>query len=340
MTISNANVWRFVDRPETTINEQTFRLDQQLVSALEEGQLLVRNLLISMDATNRLWLSEREELYMEPIKLGDSMKGFGLCQVVESSSRRFQPGDLITSLTEWSDYSVLDATTAQPFSCPPELELATAFGVLSIAGPTAYHGLFNIGQPKPGETVVITAASGAVGALAGQMAKLAGCRVIGTAGTDEKCAWLINELGFDAALNYKNNDFETELAKACPDGIDVQFENVGGDILDHCLRRMNNNGRVVICGLISMYNSSENSPGPTMFHNTIMKRLKIEGFVILDHVAEMPRICSQLVRWLLDGKLKFKLNLSEGLDQAPAALQKIYTGMNDGKVLVKIADPH
>ena len=339
MTIRTTNLWRFAERPESTINNQTFRLEQQALPNLEEGQVLVRNLLISMDATNRLWLTERDELYVDPLQPGDSMKGFGLAQVIESTSRLFKSGDLITALTEWSDFSVLDAQTVQPFGCPPGLDLAKAFGVLSIAGPTAYHGLFHIGQPKPGETVVVTAASGAVGALAGQMAKLAGCRVVGTAGSDEKCAWLTQELGFDAAINYKKADLASALADACPAGIDVQFENVGGDILDHCLRLMNNYGRVVICGLISMYNSNNNAPGPTMFHNTIMKRLKIEGFVVLDLVDKMPKICAQLVQWMIEGKLQFRLNLSEGLDQAPAALQKIYTGANDGKVLVRLADP-
>ena len=335
----SSRYWRFDTRPESLVNAQTFSLQERAVATPEEGELLVRNLLISMDATNRLWLGEREELYMEPIALGDCMKAFSLCQVVESRSRLYQPGQLVTALGEWADYSILDATQVQPFAAPDGLALDMAFGIMAIAGPTAYHGLLNVGQPRPGETVVVTAASGAVGCLAGQIAKLSGCRVVGTAGSDAKCQWLTDTLGFDAAVNYKLDDFEAQLAQACPNGIDVQFENVGGAVLDSCLKLMNNNGRVVICGLISMYNSAENVPGPYMFHNSIMKRLKIEGFVILDHAADFPRMQSYLAQWLRDGQLKFRLNCQQGLEKAPEALRSLYTGDNDGKVMVQIAEP-
>jgi len=337
--MTQSRYWQFQQRPDAKITDDTFGFENRKLDELQEGQLLVRNLVISMDATNRLWLGEREELYMEPVKLGDSMKGFGLCQVVVSKSRLYQEGQLISGLTEWADYSVLDALLVQPFSYPSNLSMTEAFGVLSIAGPTAYHGMLNIGQPKPGETVVVTAASGAVGMLAGQIAKLSGCRVVGTAGSKEKCRYLSDELGFDAAINYRDEDFSSQLAKACPAGIDVQFENVGGAILDHCLSLMNNGGRVVICGLISMYNSDQNVPGPYMFHNSIMKRLKIEGFVILDHAAQFPLMQRYLLEWMDAGLLKFRVNLHEGLECAPEALRSLYNSQNDGKVLIKLTDP-
>ncbi len=329
--------WRFDNRPEANITADTFSLQQRGINAPEEGQLLVRNLIVSMDATNRLWLGEREELYMEPIHLGDSMRGFAVCQVVASGSRLYQPGQLVSALSEWADYSILEAHLVQPFAVPDGFDLPMAFGVMSIAGPTAYYGMLNIGQPRPGETVVVTAASGAVGSLAGQIAKMNGCRVVGTAGSDEKCQWLTETLKFDAAVNYKDSDFESQLATACPQGIDVQFENVGGAVLDSCLKLMNNGGRVVICGLISMYNSNSNAPGPYMFHNTIMKRLKMEGFVILDHASEFPRMQQYLGNWIREGKLKFRLNCRDGLEQAPDALCSLYTGENNGKVMVQIA---
>ena len=328
--------WRFDTRPEVNIGDDTFSLQERTLSSLEEGQIRVKNIILSMDATNRLWLGEREELYMDPVKLGDSMKGFGLCEIVESRSRGLKEGQLVTALTEWAEYSTLEASAVQPFAAPTGMPLDLAFGVMSIAGPTAYHGLLNIAHPKPGETVVVTAASGAVGSIAGQIAKLSGCRVVGTAGSDEKCRYLVEELGFDAAINYRNANYELALNEACPSGIDIQFENVGGSILDACLKLMNNGGRVVICGLISMYNSAENVPGPYMFHNSIMKRLKIEGFVILDHAAEFPLMQQYLARWLQDGSVKFKLDCHDGLKHASTALQSLYTGENNGKVLVKI----
>lgn len=338
MHVAESRYWRFENRPTDMIAADTFGWHSRALGAPGEGQLLVQNLVLSMDATNRLWLGEREELYMEPVHLGDSMKGFGLCRVIDSRSQHFQEGQLVSALTEWSDYSVLDASAVQPFAPPEGVGLEEAFGVLSIAGPSAYHGLLNIGRPRPGETVVVTAASGAVGTLAGQIAKLNGCRVVGTAGSDEKCDWLVREAGFDAAVNYRRDDVAAALERACPYGIDVQFENVGGDILDQCLRLMNVGGRVVICGLISMYNSEENMPGPRMFHNTIMKRLRIEGFVILDHAAKMPRIHAQLARWLQAGVLNFRLNRFAGLERAPEALTTLYTSANDGKVLVRVAE--
>jgi len=333
---SHSQFWRFDNRPEANINDSTFSLQQRELPPLEEGQLLVKNLILSMDATNRLWLGEREELYMEPISLGDSMRGFGLCQIVKSNSRLYQEGQLVSSLTEWAEYSILDANAVQAFVAPKDMQLDLAFGVMSIAGPTAYHGLLNIAHPRPGETVVVTAASGAVGCLAGQIAKLSGCHVVGTAGSDAKCRYLVEELGFDAAINYRDANVDDALRQACPNGIDIQFENVGGSILDSCLKLMNNNGRVVICGLISMYNSAENVPGPYMFHNSIMKRLKIEGFVILDHAAEFPAMQRYLAQWIKDGSIKFKLHSHQGIEHASTALQSLYTGENNGKVLVKL----
>ncbi len=337
---NTSRYWRFDKRPESQIQAETFSLQERQTPKPGEGQLLVKNRIISMAATNRLWLGEREELYMEPVHLGDSMKGFSLCQVVESGSKLFQAGQLLTALSEWSDYSLLEAHEVQPFTTPDFLNLNEAFGVLAIAGPTTYHGMLNIGQPRPGETVVITAASGAVGSLAGQIAKMAGCRVVGTAGSAEKCRILIEEYGFDVAVNYRDSNFEQQLAAACPDGIDVQFENVGGEVLDSCLKLMNIGGRVVICGLISMYNSEQNVPGPTMFHNSIMKRLKIEGFVILDHAADFPRMHQHLLRWISEDKLKFRLNCHKGLESAPNALCSLYSGENNGKVMVQLGTPN
>ncbi len=223
-----------------------------------------------------------------------------------------------------------------PFPRPEGVPVTDAFGILAVAGPTAYVGVLEIGKPKPGDTVVVTAAAGAVGALVGQIAKLQGCRVVGVAGSDDKCRWLTDELGFDAAINYRKEDLLEALKREAPNGIDVQFENVGGEQLDAGLTLMNEGGRVVICGLISTYNSSGPVPGPYMFRNVIMKRLTIQGFVILDYAAHFPEYHAKLVEWMRAGDLKYRLHIEDGLENAVDALRLLYTGCNNRKVIVRL----
>jgi NADPH-dependent curcumin reductase CurA len=292
-----------------------------------------------MDATNRLWLGEWE-LYMEPVRLGQPMIGFTLGEVVESRHPAFPAGSLAAGLCPWADFVVSDGAGLQPFARIPGLDLAASFGVLAIAGPTALVGLMEVGRPRPGDTVAVTAAAGAVGMLVGQIARIHGCRTIGVAGGAEKCGWLTGEFGYDAAIDYRREDVAARLKELAPGGVDVHFENVGGDQLDAGLAAMKNHGSVVICGLISTYNSSGPVPGPYLFRNVIMKRLRIEGFVILDYVERYAQYQEQLARWMLEGRLNYRLHVVDGLEQAVTALKLLYSGGNRGKLMLRIgAEP-
>lgn len=334
-----ARRWYFNKRPAGDIESDTLVLRDEAVPGLEDGQFLVRSVYMSLDATNRVWISEWD-IYMDPVRLGDPMRGFVVGEVAESRHPDFPTGALVAGLHTWSDHFVTDG---QGFTLWPDiagLDLAEAFGILTVAGPTAYWGLLEIGKPKAGDTVVVSAAAGAVGSLVGQIAKMHGCRAVGIAGSEEKCRWLVDELGYDAAVNYKDGDLVESLRAACPDGIDVLFENVGGDCLDAGLTLMNDFGRVVVCGLISTYNSKGAIPGPYMFRNVIMRRLTIQGFVILDHLDQYPRMQEALVRWMKDGQLRYRLHIVDGLENAADALGLLYSGGNNGKLLVRIGgDP-
>jgi hypothetical protein len=218
-----------------------------------------------------------------------------------------------------------------------DVPVATAFGLLAIAGPTAYFGLLDLGRPKAGETVVVSAAAGAVGSLVGQIARLKGCRAVGLAGSDAKCRWLIEELGFDAAINYKQGDLANALGRAAPQGIDIYFDNVGGDILDACLAQMNLHGRIPTCGLISQYNATREWPGPRNYHRILMQRLQVEGFIVLDYASRYPEAIGALGLWLQQGKLKFRVDLHEGLENAVAVLRRLFTGESQGKLMLHVA---
>lgn len=329
--------WYFNKRPEKHIRADTFVLREETLPPLQPGQLLLRSLYLSMDATNRLWLGDWD-LYMDPVRPGEAMKGFMLCEVVESSNAAFPAGSLTAGLVPWSDYSVSDGSGLMPVPRIPGLDLAEAFGVLAVAGPTALVGLMEIGRPKPGDTVVVTAAAGAVGMLVGQIAKIHGCRTIGIAGGAEKCRSLTETFGYDHAIDYKNEDVLARLRELAPQGVDLHFENVGGEMLDAGLTVMKNFGSVVICGLISTYNSmaGDRIPGPYMFRNLIMRRLRVEGFVILDYFDRYPQCQAQLAGWMLEGKLRYRLDVTEGLENSVEALEMLYTGANQGKVLVQI----
>ena len=329
--------WYFQKPPKKDIESDTLQLRDDTLPALKDGQFLLRHIYLSMDATNRLWLSDWD-LYMDPIRPGEPMKGFTLGEVVESKHPDFPKGSLAAGLAPWSEYSVTDGAGFSTMPRVPGLKLADAFGVLAIAGPTALVGLMEVGRPKKGDTVVVTAAAGAVGQLVGQIAKIHGCTAIGIAGGEEKCRWLTEQFGYDHAIDYKKENVVERLRELAPDGVDVHFENVGGDMLDAGLTVMKNFGTVVICGLISTYNNTadERIPGPYMFRNLIMRRLRVEGFVILDYLDRYPQYQQQLAGWMLEGKLNFRLDVTAGIENAVEALKSLYTGSNTGKVLVQI----
>src|SRR5262245_41420738 len=335
-TTARNRQFRLRARPVGRIKPSDFELVETPVPRAGPNQAVARVLYLSLDPTNRVWMTDIEQ-YMPPVALGEVMRGGGLAEVVESKHPQYQVGDLVTGLTGWQDYTVTDgsglgALTPLPKGLP--VPLPTLLGALGITGLTAYFGLMDIGQPKAGETVVVSAAAGATGSVVGQIAKIKGCRAVGIAGGPEKCAWLTGELGFDAAVDYKRAGWQARLREACPAGVDVSFENVGGEIMDEVMALMNLGGRVVLCGMISGYNSGEPMRG--RFDTILMKRLRVQGFIVIDYIPRFPEGAMQLAQWLMEGKLKHRETIVEGLEQAPTAINMLFDGTNIGKLLIKV----
>jgi NADPH-dependent curcumin reductase len=305
------------------------------------GQALVRNLYLSLDPTNRIWMSEGDS-YLPPVALGTVMRGGGIGRVVASSTPKYRVGAIVGGMLNWQDYALIgenDPVAAQVIPNWLPAPLTATLGVLGVTGMTAYFGLLDIGRPKRGETVVVSAAAGAVGSIAGQIAKIRGCRVVGIAGSADKCAWLTGELGFDVAINRRDPDWREQLARACPSGVDVNFENAGGEIMEAVMDLMNLHGRVVLCGMISQYGKDDRANlGPRNFVNVLFKRLKIQGFIILDYIPRFALAQLRMLWWMKTGRIRDRHTLVKGLDNAPQALTQLFTGQNTGKLLVEIGD--
>lgn len=327
--------WRLAARPVGKFKETDFRWTEEPVRDLNDGEILVRHEDMSLDPTNRGWAGE-VDTYLPAIKLGDVMRGGGIGIVEESRNPRFSPGDLVSGLLGWQDYAISDGTGLSKLARNSAIPITAHLGLFGHIGLTAYYGLLDVGQPKAGETVVVSAAAGAVGSLVGQIGKIVGCRVVGIAGSDEKCRWLTEELGFDAAINYKTENVLEALRRACPNGIDVYFENVGGEILDAVLLLINIGARISLCGLISQYNATEPAPGPYNFIMILGKRARVQGFIVLDYMDRAEEAMTQLGRWLVEGKIKYRVDVVEGLEQAPRAVNKLFDGSHQGKLVVKI----
>jgi NADPH-dependent curcumin reductase CurA len=266
------------------------------------------------------------------------MRGVVCGTVIKSKNSLYKEGDIVAGLGEWADYQLGSPATINPMGDTGPVPVIDAFGTFAVVGPTAYFGLLDIGDPQPGETVVVSAAAGAVGSIVGQIAKIKGCRAVGLAGTDAKCQWITKELGFDAAINYKTEDVAAALKAACPKGIDVYFDNVGGDILDICLKQMALGGRIPTCGLISQYNATGVVPGPVNYPMILMQRVKVQGFIVLDYAARFPEAIGALSQWMAAGKIKIRQDVSDGLENALETLKKLYTGENTGKLLVRVKE--
>lgn len=332
--------WRLAARPDREAGpaEEHFRHEQSPVPEIGDGQVLVHTIYLSLDPTQRLWMSDMDQ-YMEPVAIGDVMRGGTIGVVEDSRSDDVEPGDIVQGFWGWQDYAAVDAATLRAkLPTGDDVPLVAYMAVLGPIGCTAYFGLLEIGQPQPGETVVVSGAAGAVGSIVGQIAKIKGCRVVGIAGGPEKCAWIKDDLGFDAAIDYRSEDVPAALAAHCPDGIDVVFENVGGDVLDASLALINLNARIVLCGLIAQYNAAGPVPGPSMFHNILMKRARVQGFIILDYMTRFPEALAELRGWLAEGCLKYRVDVVDGLENAPQALGKLFVGANKGKLVVQVSD--
>ena len=329
--------WVLRSRPVGDIKPGDLELIEEPIRDLEDGEVLVRTLYLSLDPTNRIWMSDQDQ-YMPPVQIGDTMRGGSLGVVAQSRSDRFKQGDVVnTGLGGWSTHVIANGAFLMSAPQLPGVPLTAYMSVLGATGLTAWFGLCEIGKPQPGETVVVSAAAGAVGSIVGQIAKLKGCRVSGIAGGKAKCDWLTGELGFDGAIDYKNEDVGAALDRLCPGGIDVNFENVGGDIMDAVVSRMNNFGRMALCGMISTYNDDSRPLGPTDFSRVLMHRLTIRGFIITDFLPRAGEAMAELIPWVMAGKLKWKVHVDQGLDGAMTSLQRLFTGDHDGKLLIQVS---
>ena len=335
--MSTLKRWVLRHRPVGEIQRGDLELVEEPIRDLDDGEVLVRTLYLSLDPTNRIWMSDQDQ-YMPPVGIGDTMRGGSLGVVERSRSDRFKQGDVVnTGLGGWSTHVVAKGAMLSGAPQLPGVPLTAYMSVLGATGLTAWFGMCDIGRPQAGETVVVSAAAGAVGSIAGQIAKLRGARVIGIAGGKAKCDWLTGELGFDGAIDYKNEDVGAALDRLCPKGIDVNFENVGGEIMDAVVSRMNNFGRMPLCGMISTYNDNDRPSGPTDFARVLMHRLTIRGFIITDFLPRAGEAMAELIPWVMAGQLKWKVHVDQGLEGAMDSLQRLFTGAHDGKLLIQVS---
>lgn len=329
------NVWRLARRPVGSIADGDLEYKPEPVSDLADGQFLLQTLYLSLDPTNRVWMSDTEQ-YMPPVELGAPMRGGLVGRVVASRKSGVVEGDIYAGLGEWSDHIVTDGRMLTRMKLPPGVPLSVGFGVFGLVGPTAYFGLLDIGKPKEGETLVVSAASGGVGQIVGQIGKIKGCRVIGIAGGPEKCRYIVDELGFDAAIDYKNENVLERLDALAPDGVDINFEQVGGPIMEAVMSRMRLFGRMPFCGMVSSYNDTKGSGGPKTWPLILMRRLTVQGFIVTDYAPRFGEMARELGQWMVEGRIKTRQDIRKGLENAVTSLNMLYTGENFGKLLVEV----
>jgi NADPH-dependent curcumin reductase CurA len=322
-----------VEKPTGKLGPEHFRMVSAAIPSPNDGEVLLRVRYISLDAANRAWM--HGATYRAAVEADTVMAGGGIAEVVSSKAPGLAPGDIVFGDTGWQDYAVV---AARHLSRMPKLEPMThLLSVYGIAGLTAYFGLLDVGKPKAGETVVVSAAAGSVGSIVGQIAKIRGCRVVGIAGGKDKCHWLTSELGFDAAVDYKDGAVFKALKAAAPEGIDVYFDNVGGDILEACLAQMNIRGRIACCGAISQYDGVPSAHGPRGVPGLIVvKRLIMQGFIVMDFMDQRDRALSDLQSWVAAGQLKVQEDVIDGLENTPKALIGLLAGENRGKRMIRV----
>ena len=320
-------------RPEGMIKTTDLQYHEADMPSPGQDQTLVKVSHISLDPAMRGWM-ENHGGYMAPLEVGDMMRAGCIGEVVESSSDKLPVGRLVSGSLGMQEYAVTDGKSIPVQVLAEGTDPEAALGMLGGTGMTAYFGLLELGQPKPGQTVVVSGAAGATGSIVGQIARIKGCRVVGLAGSDEKCAWLTDELGFDVAINYKTQNLRQELKRSCPNGIDVYFDNVGGEILDICLALLAMNARVVICGGISRYNEETLPPGPTNYFNLVFKRARMEGFIVIDYAHRFVEAATEMQVWIDAGLLKQRTTIVRGFEKLPQALVQLFEGVNTGKLMV------
>ena len=329
--------WVLRQRPRGEVKDGDLELVEAPVPELKDGEVLIRTVYLSLDPTNRTWMNDSEG-YLPPVGLGEVMRGLTLGVVEASKSERYKDGDVVTPLQGgWSLYTVAHESGVRPSPRIPGLPLTANLSVMGMTGMTAYFGVTDVLKPIPGETLVISAAAGAVGSIAGQVAKQRGARVIGIAGGPEKCAWLTDELGFDAAIDYKGEDVGAALDRLAPDGVEMNFENVGGDIMNAVWNRLKVHGRMAVCGMISAYNATSAPRAPNLAR-IITHRLRIQGFLVLDYAPRAKEMWAEMGPWVADGRIKWRVHVDDGLEGAVGSLNRLFTGAHDGKLLVRVSE--
>ena len=328
--------WILSKFPVGEIKEGDLVYQESEIPELNEGEILIKNIYLSLDPANRGWMSGQKS-YVDAMKIGDIMRG-GTIGVVEGTNNNdFQKGDVVNAMGGWQQFCVSNGKGVRKIPLDTGFPLDSFMSIFGMTGMTAYFGLLDITKPQEGETLVVSAAAGAVGSIVSQIGKIKGCRVIGIAGSQEKCDWLVNDLGIDGSINYKTDNLRDKLKELCPKGIDIYFENVGGPITDAVLSRMNIGSRISLCGLISAYNAESIAPGPA-WGNLLVKRINLKGFIVFDYIKRYLEAYQDLSNWVRDGKIKYKNDIVPGLENASHAIKKLFSGENNGKLIVQIAD--
>jgi NADPH-dependent curcumin reductase CurA len=341
MTPSLSNEqFRLAARPVGMPKDSDWQRTSEPVRELKDGEILVKVLYLSLDPAMRGWMNEGKS-YIRPVAIGEVMRAGGIGRVAASKSPKFAVGDFVSGSTGVQQYwigAADDRTAGFHKVDPTAAPLPKYLNALGMPGMTAYFGLLEVGQPKPGETVVVSGAAGAVGQTVGQVAKQRGCRVVGIAGGKEKCDFVVNELGFDACIDYKSGSVKDGLKQYCPNGVDIYFDNVGGDILDAVLTRINMKARIIICGAISQYNATTPVKGPANYLSLLVNRARMEGIVVFDWADRYPEAVAQIGQWIKEGDFKTREDIVEGLENFPQALLMLFEGRNFGKLILKVAD--
>jgi len=332
--------WLLAERPEGMVGKHIFEFREGPVPELQDGEVLVRNLCLSFDPTQRLWIEDAES-YLPPVKIGEVMRASSVGQVTASRHPEFADGDLVQTDGGWQDYAVQApggigmGLNKLPKGTPPEMALS----ILGTTGLAAYWGMLDLGKPKKGDTVLVSGAAGATGSVAGQIARIKGARVVGIAGGPEKCAWLKDVARFDDAIDYKNEDVDARIGETCPTRVNVFFDNVGGDILEAGLNHLALHSSVVLCGAISSYNAVDPVPGPSNLMNLVVQRGHMKGFIVLDYMDRVDIAIPDLLGWATSGEIAYAVDVQQGFENIPDTLNRLFTGKNFGKQLLKVGDP-
>lgn len=322
-------------RPVGMPTKENFRMETGPIPQISDGEVLIKTIYLSVDPYMRGRMSGIKT-YVDPFEVDKPLVGGIVGKIVQSKNPSFKEGEFVEGRLPWSDYTVSKGKSIRKID-PNQAPISTALGVAGMPGLTAYFGMLDIGKPKEGETVVVSGAAGAVGSVAGQIAKIKGCRVVGVAGSQEKIDYLINELGFDAAVNYKSENLYSELKEACPNGVDVYFDNVGGEVSDLLMRLMNFHSRIVLCGQISQYNNTKIEYGPRIQGKLVTHSILMQGFIVSNYADRFNEGYEQLGKWIREGKIKYRETITDGLENAPDAFIGLFTGENIGKQLVRVA---